>query len=255
MEKIKDAQKLLNDKNYEEALDTFLSITKDDPENALAHQGVSECYYCLGRFEEAIEVSEKALGIDPNLSIPHTILAFAYSHAGNLKKSHNHAQEALKLDPNSYETLNCYGVILLLEEDFSEAELYLKKALQIKPNSVPTHQNLAIVYDKSGNTSKYFEEAKVLFRLIPSAESGLRLLVAFHRKYALVLSMTVPVFLVLALISKMKIFLVIPGFYMIWAGYLSYLFTKNRIWRNATAYVMATVFYVLLLYVVYTVIQ
>jgi tetratricopeptide (TPR) repeat protein len=255
MEKIKSAQKLLDDKNYEEALDTFLSITTDDPENALAHQGISECYYCLDQFGEAIDASEKALDIDPNLSIPHTILAFANIHTGDLKKSHSHAQVALKLDPNSYETLNCYGVILLLEGDFSEAELYLKKALQIKPNSIPTHQNLAMVYDKSGNTSKYFEEAKVLFRLIPSGESGLRLLIAFHRKYALILSMTVPGFLVLALISEMKIFLVIPGFYMIWAGYLSYLFAKNRVWRKATVYVVATVFYVLLLYVVYSVIQ
>lgn len=255
MEQIKSAQKLLDDKNYEEALNFFLSIAKDDPKNALAHQGVSECYYCLGQFGKAIESSEKALGIDPNLSIPHTILAFTHSHAGNLEKSHSEAQAALKLAPNSYESLNCYGVILLLEGNFNEAEAYLTKASQIKPSSVPTHQNLAIVYDRLGNISKYVEETKILFRLKPSAESGLSLLVAFHRKYALFLSIAVPGFLVLALISKTKILLVIPGFYTIWAGYLCYLFAKNRNWRNATAYLMATIFYVLLLYIVYSVIH
>jgi len=253
MEKIKSAQKLLDDKNYEEALDAFLSIAEDDPENAWAFQGISECYYCLGQFGRAVNASEKALGIDPNLTIPHIVLAFTHSHAGDLAKSHNEAWAALKSAPNSHESLYCYGVILLLKGDLNEAEIYLKKASQIKPNSIPVHQNLAIVYDKSGNTSKYIEEMMILFRLKPSVKSGLYLLVAFHRKYALFFSMAIPGFLVLTLISKIKILLIIPFFYTVWAGYLSYLFARNRNWRNAIAYFIATLFYVLLLFVVYTV--
>jgi tetratricopeptide (TPR) repeat protein len=255
MEQVKRAQVYLDDRNFEEALKIYLPITKGDPQNALAYQGIAECYYYLGQFEKAVESAEKAIAIDPTLLIPHTILAFTYGRNGNLEKSRSEAQVALKLVPNSYEALICYGVILLLHENYNEAESYLTKASLIKPSSIPAHQNLSIVYERLGKINKYVQETRIIFLLKPTVANGLRLLVAFHRRYALLLSIGVPVFLLLAVISKMEVFLIIPGFYIFWAGYLSYLFAKNRNWRNATVYLIATAFFALLLYIIYSAIH
>jgi tetratricopeptide (TPR) repeat protein len=104
-----------------------------------------------GRLQDAISATEEALQLNPALMQAHVNLIILYGRAGNLKKAEEHYQEALKLNPEKYpDAYYNYGVLLLKESRFEEAQAAFTKALQIRPSYAEAHNDMGYLFEREG---------------------------------------------------------------------------------------------------------
>lgn len=82
-----EAAKLLNLKQYDEAIIYCDKLLKIYPSNALAYVTRSAANAYKGSIDEAIEDANKAIRIDPNLSIAYNNRGYANQLAGNIKSA------------------------------------------------------------------------------------------------------------------------------------------------------------------------
>lgn len=82
-----EGMKMLDGRNYDGAINSFLEVLKNDPGNAKAKAGLGEAYLERGKFDDARSNIEEALKADPNN-------ARAYLVRGNLNDKQGKAAEA-----------------------------------------------------------------------------------------------------------------------------------------------------------------
>ncbi|CAD8197581.1 unnamed protein product [Paramecium pentaurelia] len=91
---INQGDSLLNQNNYEEAIQCFDNAIKINPNNCLAFNNKGNALYQLNRFEEAIKCHDQALTINPNNCL-------AFNNKGNALYKLNRFEEAIKCDDNA----------------------------------------------------------------------------------------------------------------------------------------------------------
>lgn len=238
--RLAEADKYLGGGDPQKALETYLTIARVDPRNAVAHQGIAQCQYQLRQYEEATESAKTALRLDPALTAPQVLLAYIHAQNKDLEEAHREAQKALDLAPNSFETLNCYGVILAAEKKYDEAAPYLKRATEIDPWAISTHHNLAVVYSQIEDSGDLLHELRIIYRLQPSLGNGMRLLSALHHEYLLYLVLGMGLVIVLAGVLSLPILLLLPALYVAWLCLNVYWEFRNRRWREGASLLVVT---------------
>ncbi|CAD8176762.1 unnamed protein product [Paramecium pentaurelia] len=146
---------LLNQNNYEEAIQCFDNALKINPNNCLAFNNKGNALYQLNRFEEAIKCHDQALTINPNNCL-------AFNNKGDALYKLNRFEEAIKchdsalnINPQDCDVLNKKGNSLQNLYRFQEAIKCYDKALTINPNNF-------LSFNNKGNTLyrlNRFEEA------------------------------------------------------------------------------------------------
>src|SRR4029079_3499523 len=92
---------------------------------------------------QAIEHYKKAAELAPTYSPAFNILGYAHRQAGDYASAEQAFQKYIELipkDPNPYDS---YGELLLKMGRFDEAIAQYRKALQIDPNFLASHQGIA----------------------------------------------------------------------------------------------------------------
>ena len=93
-----DASKSYEDKDYKTAIQKYMSINPATEDSIL---GVAASYQALGAFDKAIEFYKKALGINPkNSEIPYYI-GYLYSEQQNWKEAETYLKKSIALNPES----------------------------------------------------------------------------------------------------------------------------------------------------------
>jgi tetratricopeptide (TPR) repeat protein len=235
-----EANKHLGGGDPQKALEVYWTIARADPRSAVAHQGIAQCQYQLRQYAEATGSARTALRLDPALTAPRVLLAYIYAQNGDLDAAHREAQKAIELAPNSFETANCYGVILAAEKKYEEAAPHLRRATEIDPWAISTHHNLAIVYGHTEDSVNLLHELRIIYRLQPSLNNGLRLLSALHHEYLLYLVVGMALVIVLAGILLLPGLLLIPTLYVAWLCVNVYWEFRNRRWRAGASLLLVT---------------
>jgi tetratricopeptide (TPR) repeat protein len=147
-----------NQKHFEEALHLFTECLVLDPKNAKAEENLGLSYERLGRTEEAIKAYRTAIALD-GASIPRN--PGPYLDAGTLLTAHERPTEALPYlvqavqiassDSRAHREL---GKAYLLLNQLEDAQTQLEKAVELDPQSGPTHFLLGQVYRKRGLLEK-----------------------------------------------------------------------------------------------------
>ena len=236
-----EAEGYLGGGEPQKALEIYLTIAKADPRSAVAYQGIAQSQYQLGQPAQATESARTALRLDPHLSAPRVLLAYIYARNGDLDAAHAEAQKAFELAPGLFETANCYGVILAAEKKYEQAAVYLRRATETDPWAISTHHNLAIVYGQIEDSENLLHELRVIYRLRPSLNNGIRLLSALHHEYLLYLVVGMALVIVLAGILSLPILLLLPALYVAWLCMNVYLEFRNRRWRGGASLLVLTV--------------
>lgn len=250
--RLAEADEQLSGGDPRKALETYLAIVKVDPRSAAAHQGVAQCQYQLRQYAEATESARVALGLDPALTAPRILLAYIHAQNKDLEQAHREAQKALDLAPSSFETLNCFGVILAAEKKYDEAAPYLRLATKIDPWALSTHHNLAIVYGQIEDSPNLLHELRTIYRLQPSLGNGLRLLSTLHHEYLLYLVVGMALVIVLAGILSLPVLLLLPALYVAWLCINAYWEFRNRRWRGGVSMLVLTLVFAVALWWYYT---
>lgn len=122
-----------------------LSLEKD-PNFALAHIGIAECYMMLsGHRRISIREAEikarpsilRALEIDNSLPLAHNALAeFKYQYEYDWAGAEKEFKNAIELNPNIAWIHQAYGWFLMSEGRFDEAKTEMEKGRQLDPSSL-----------------------------------------------------------------------------------------------------------------------
>lgn len=212
---IKDAREALRSARSQEALEVFLRIIQDDPNDPLAYNGAAVCLFTLGREAEAMSMNEKALALKPNLGEVRAVRSHIYYAQGNLEKSRTEARVAYELEPDSPEILVFYGLSLFRDERFEEAIAVWERAVKLDPNLFEAHHNLAWAYLHEGNAKGYRVHAQAIYHLRPSLKTGFWMIYAKVNLRRPILSVIFLLVTVLSLFTHLYWLLIIPYFYLL----------------------------------------
>jgi len=160
------------------AIGHFEQVIQKDPEFALAHAGLADCYSMLAQvcvlppkevFPKAKALVSKALEIDETLAEAHTSLGFVLSRFDwDWTGAEREFRRAIELNPN-YATAHQWFAMMLLELGrTSEAIQEIDKALELDPLSLIINTAAGAVYAHTGREDKAVEQAGKILDLDPT---------------------------------------------------------------------------------------
>ena len=94
--------------------------------------------------------------------------AILFYKSGKFLKSQEICHSLLKKDPNNFELLILMGAIFLQLKLYSEAEILIKKSIQINPNHHASYNNLGIIYKEKKNFKNAIENYNKAIQLKPA---------------------------------------------------------------------------------------
>jgi len=153
-------------KNVAKAVECFEAAIAEDPDYALAYAGLADAVVHQGElgyrrtteaFPEAKTYALKALELDSSLGEAHCSLGIAYhQYDWDWEKAEEAFKKAISLNPNYSVAHMEYGEFLTRQRRFDEAELEMKRAIELNPHSMTT---LAIANGWFNNNARRYDLA------------------------------------------------------------------------------------------------
>ncbi len=167
-------------KNIEYASEMFSRAIEEDPNYALAHAGLADCYsYLFWYFggsqensEGSASESKKALELDQNLAEAHTSRGLAVSLNLQYAEAEKEFDIAIELNPKLYEAYYFYARICKQQGNYEKAVSLFEKASEVRPEDYQAPIFIANTY----RDLKLFDKArKETQRALVSVEKHLQL--------------------------------------------------------------------------------
>ena len=136
--------------NYEKALPWLRKAVELIPESGRAHFELGMALAETDEWAAAATQLEAALVHVPDSDEMHFDLATAYEHLGRVPDAMKSYQMTLQLNPNHYRANLMFGRLLGMHDNASEALPYLRRAVELQPESPDAHKFLANVYSELG---------------------------------------------------------------------------------------------------------
>jgi tetratricopeptide (TPR) repeat protein len=133
-----------------------------DPDSPRSHVLLGDIYVQLERYDDAQGEYQKALSLAPSDTAAMLGLASAYLNNYNSKGAVAIAATALARTPDDPEFNLVMGQALLGQHDYAEAEPYLEKSLNAKPQMLPRiHALIGKAYAETGKTKEAIAELEL----------------------------------------------------------------------------------------------
>jgi tetratricopeptide (TPR) repeat protein len=145
-----------------EAEASFSRAVAIKPNLAEPHTNLGNVYRVMGRFDKAENSLRRALKLQPGDEIARNALGMSLLAMGRPQDAKVHFGKVLKTKPRSLDALVGMGQITGIEGDFSQAEGFYKRALEIDPNMVSALSNLAGLRRMTLADSGWLERVKEL---------------------------------------------------------------------------------------------
>ncbi len=169
------ANRLLDEKKYDEAIAYYQDLMKSDASNSDLHLGIAEAYFKKAQAKEgdarkpdyklAGDAYAKAGELKPgNADLPFNA-ALAYQNAGEHALAAGQWKATLAARPEDTDAMTAYASTLAELKKFDEAIAMVIRALNIDAKNKSFHRQLGAVYAKGGNTAKGTEEFMVYLAL------------------------------------------------------------------------------------------
>jgi tetratricopeptide (TPR) repeat protein len=149
----------------------FRKVTEAEPEYADGWLNVARALIQEGELDTAKSYIQRAMAIDPKLARIHFFKAAIEKADGDYDAALKSLRIAESQYPRDRVVLNQIGRILFLKRDFAEALKFLERVLEVDPEDVQAHYNLALVYRGLGQIEKA-ARAEKLFRRFKADESA-----------------------------------------------------------------------------------
>lgn len=138
--------------NDAEAINTFNSVLKLDPENSAAWANIGNSYNALQNYDRAIESLNKAVDINANNSYAWICLGSSYNSKENYDKAVECFERAQKIgNLSSGENSSAFaglGVAYANKGDLQRGLEFLNKATELDPKNEYAWENIEIVKKK-----------------------------------------------------------------------------------------------------------
>jgi tetratricopeptide (TPR) repeat protein len=162
------------EKSIEQAFELAQKVLDRGDSDAGAHFLIGYAYSLKGQFDKAISELEIARDLFPNNAEINAGLGMVLNVAGKPEEAINVLKNAIRLNPippGWY--LGRLGDAYRLKGQYEKAVHEYKKAIQLQPDDMISHLNLAVCYVKLGREEDANAEAAEVLRINPkfSAES------------------------------------------------------------------------------------
>lgn len=148
-----------NERLAVQSLARFQQLESDSPKS---HVLLGDIYHQLERQDDAQAEYEKALALDPGNLAAMLGLASAYLSNNNMDKARDTARTALERSPQDPEVNLIMAETMVASSQFAEAEPYLMKSLNVKPQMLGhVHALIGKVYAETGRTSEAISQLKM----------------------------------------------------------------------------------------------
>jgi len=141
--------------DIEFALQLFSRATELDPEYALAHAGLADCWsyiYLYAERKDSVRKQAEAAGrraveLAPNSAQAQTSYALAMSISGGAEEAERAFTEAIKLDPDLFEARYFYARHCFVLGDLEKAVHSYEEARRVRPDDYQSALLMAQIYD------------------------------------------------------------------------------------------------------------
>ncbi|HMS10509.1 MAG TPA: hypothetical protein PKE66_13560, partial [Pyrinomonadaceae bacterium] len=141
------------EEGFAQAFVSFHKAIAADPNYALAYTGIADYYAWLGIigvlppsecFQPGITAAQKAVDLDPGLSEANATLGFCL-HAGNYdwSRAETYLLKALELNPANANAYVWYSIVLFTEGRFAEALQFAERGAELDPLTPFNQHNIA----------------------------------------------------------------------------------------------------------------
>jgi tetratricopeptide (TPR) repeat protein len=147
------AEALLGWRRYPVALEFLLAVASKFANLPEYQYNLGLAYYGVHDFPLAQAAFEKAVSLAPQLDPAHFFLGNTYAAMGALETATRHYRKALEIRPGNAAYCLALGKVLgqLGPEHDAEALRWLEKAVESKPDDVPSQFYLGLAREKAGD--------------------------------------------------------------------------------------------------------
>ena len=150
-----------------EATKEFSDLVRNDPQSVAGQLMLGLLLHAQRDVPGAIEHYEKAVALDPRTAAPAANnLAWLYAESGdNLDRALELAQSARAQLTGDAEPLDTLGWVYMKKGATSQAETFIRQAVDLNPNNALYHYHLGVIYAKKGddaNARKSLQRALTL---------------------------------------------------------------------------------------------
>ncbi len=135
-----------NERDFDTALDKFVTCTILDPSNVGAFLNIGIAYTMKGQYEEALKSLEAGLKLEPDNTMLLRGYADALFYSGKQKEALAGYDKILKKEPNNVEVLINVVSIYSNAQDFDQALLYSEKLITADTTYKDGHFNMGTIY-------------------------------------------------------------------------------------------------------------
>lgn len=150
-ETIKKALDLFNGRKYEEALNEFMEMAKEDDSNARLMNNIGLCYANTGDYQKAEEYYAKALALDSKQAQIYVNLADMLFKQKRLFDAIELLQNAVYEMPDDVTTRHYLARIYMEDKRYEEAIGALDVVLELLPKNPDAHWDLGMIYFELGD--------------------------------------------------------------------------------------------------------
>lgn len=139
---------------YNQIIEHFLEVLKQDPTNAIAHSNLGAAYNGLKKYAEAKKHLLEAVKLDPANAIAHSNLGAAYIAFDEYGEAKNHLLKAVELNPGDVAAYSNLGLTLAVLGWHEWAKEQLLIAVELDPRNDLAYARLGYVYNRLGQYTK-----------------------------------------------------------------------------------------------------
>ena len=143
--------------NWADAIKTYRTLQKMNPNFFHINYNLSICYLNLGDFGNAVASGEQELALYPNLVQQHFILGKAYYKSYNYQKARSNFEKYLTSDPKNTSALIYLGNIHSFKGEWERAINIYIQVLREQPQNFIVRTNLFQAYMEKGDMHKALE--------------------------------------------------------------------------------------------------
>lgn len=157
-----EADKLLEESKWPEAIDTYKIAIRLDANYAPAYGGLGDAYFNSGRWEEGLAAYKEQARLEPNSARAQYDLGYAYNAMGRHGEAFAPLVRATSLDPGYAEAYYGIGHAYLRGTDFEKSLPFFKSATRLQPDYADAYYGMGQAYAKLGQTDAANEQVKKL---------------------------------------------------------------------------------------------
>ena len=157
-----EGNKLISQKKYNEAINSFKEAIKEDSKFYQAYYMLGLTYKVLNKMDEAIESHKKTIAINPKYDKAYIALGNIYIKQRNFDSAINSFNAAIGINGKSEKAYFGLGYTYYKLESYDQAITQLTKAVGVTPDYAKAYMVLGICYDKVnqlGDAVKAFSSA------------------------------------------------------------------------------------------------